>query len=234
MRLFLNGGGDGQQTIVANGVFYELLDCSKPLLYVPLAMETELYQSCYQWITGEFKDFDMPLIEMVTSSKELYFKKFEDYCAIFIGGGNTFKLLSDLKTSGSFDKIRNFIDKNGIVFGGSAGAIIFGENLDSCIYADNNDVGLTEIDGFDVLNGVSFLCHYTNESDEMTKRQTHYLLELSSTLTILALPEEDTIYIHGDNISMLGDRPYYIFKNRTRLEYNIENLKSVLDDIFTS
>ncbi len=68
----------------------------------------------------------------------------------------------------------------------------------------------------------------------MTKRQTDYLLELSSTRTILALPEEDTIYIHGDNISMLGDRTYYIFKNRTRLEYNNDNLKSVLDDIFAS
>ena len=47
MRLFLNGGGDGQQATLANRIFYELLDCSKPLLYVPLAMETELYPSCY-------------------------------------------------------------------------------------------------------------------------------------------------------------------------------------------
>ena len=36
---------------------------------------------------------------------------------LFIGGGNTFKLLYELKSSGAFKKIKQFINNNGIVFG---------------------------------------------------------------------------------------------------------------------
>ena len=38
-------------------------------------------------------------------------KNLENYSALFIGGGNTFKLLKDLKDSGSFEKIKVFLDK---------------------------------------------------------------------------------------------------------------------------
>lgn len=42
----------------------------------------------------------------------------EKYSAIFIGGGNTYKLLRDLKTSGCFGKIKAYIENDGIVFEG--------------------------------------------------------------------------------------------------------------------
>ena len=42
---------------------------------------------------------------MVKSAEELDGTNVENYSAIFIGGGNTYKLLNDLKASGSFEKI---------------------------------------------------------------------------------------------------------------------------------
>jgi len=48
-----------------------------------------------------------------------------DYSFLFIGGGNTFKLLYDLKSSGAFVNIQGYLNNGGVVFGGSAGAIIF-------------------------------------------------------------------------------------------------------------
>ena len=47
---------------------------------------------------------------MVTQASEIIYKHLDDYCAIFIGGGNTFKLLNDLKTSGAFETIKEFIN----------------------------------------------------------------------------------------------------------------------------
>ncbi len=213
MKIFLNGGGDGAQTIEANMRLNEVIDHAKPLLYIPLAMEREMYPSCLEWIKSELKDLDIISIEMVTSAQAVMDKDLSQYCAIYIGGGNTFKLLHDLKRSGAFEKIRDYIENDGIIFGGSAGTIIFGETLESCALDDANEVDLKDIAGFDVLNGISFLCHYTNRTEEKDNESKEYLLELSKRRKVIALPEEDTLFFNGSEIELIGRRPYYVFEN---------------------
>lgn len=213
IKIFLNGGGDGIQTVEARKKFNEIIDHTKPLLYVPLAMESDMYDGCYEWINGEMRDVDLPAIEMVRSARELANKNLYDYCALFFGGGNTFKLLNDLKQSGAFTKIKEYIENDGVTFGGSAGAIIFGESLEACCLDDTNDVGLTDTLGFDVLNGISLLCHYTNRTPENHAENKAYLTELSKKMKIVALPEENTIFINGNDIKVIGSRPYYYFEN---------------------
>lgn len=220
MRIFLCGGGDGIQTANAYKKLNETIDHTRPLLYIPLAMESDKYSSCYEWITTELKDLNISNIEMVTQASEIIYKHLDDYCAIFIGGGNTFKLLNDLKKSRAFEKIQEFINNNGIVFGGSAGAIIFGKNLKSCALDDDNTVNLEDISGFDVLNGYSILCHYTNRTKEKDEESKEYLLNLSKEEKIIALPEEDTIFINDNDMQVIGTKPYYIFENNTIQEKN--------------
>ena len=147
MKLLLCGGGCGEQTIEANKKFNEIIDHTKPLLYVPLAMDENKhpYDGCLEWITGELSSVNIPKIEMVRSFEELASKNFNDYCAIFIGGGNTYNLLKGLKVSGTFNKIREYINNDGIVYGGSAGAIIFGYDINSCLAMDENNVNLEEL-----------------------------------------------------------------------------------------
>lgn len=172
-----------------------------------------MYDSCREWINGELKNIDIPYIETVKSAEELAAKNLNDYSMIFIGGGNTFKLLKDLKVSGAFDKIKEYLNNDGVVFGGSAGAIIFGENLEACRLDDENKVNLTETGGFDILNGISFLCHYTNRTAEKDEKSRQYLLEISKRRKVAALPEEITLFVNGDNIEVIGNKPYYFFEN---------------------
>lgn len=219
MKLFLNGGGDGAKTAQVNKRFHEVIDHTKPVLYVPLAMESEKYPGCLEWIKGELSGVDVPGIEMVTSAEEITAKDLTGYSAVFIGGGNTFQLLYKLKASGAFEAIKDFIEHNGVVFGGSAGAIIFGADLEACALDDANDVGLQDTAGFDVLNGISLLCHYTNRTEEKDRESTEYLTELSKKRRVIALPEEDTIFINGDEIEIIGTRPYYYFENGLRKQY---------------
>ena len=221
MRIFLNGGGDGDQTIEANKRLNDVIDHKKPLLYIPLAMEREMYPSCLEWIKGELRDVDITGIEMVTSAQEIADKDLSQYCAIFIGGGNTFKLLYELKISGAFEKIKTYIENDGVIFGGSAGAIIFGESLESCILDDTNEVGLKDIRGFDVLNGISLLCHYTNRTEEKDNESKQYLLELSKQRKVIAFPEDDTLFINGDVVELIGERPYYMFESGVMKEQTV-------------
>lgn len=221
MRIFLNGGGSGTKTVKVNQRLNEIIDHTKPILYIPLAMNKEKYDRCYQWITEELKNVKVPYIEMVRDTSELSLKKLDDYSLIFIGGGNTFKLLFDLKESNCFEKIMQYVNNNGLIFGGSAGAIIFGQDLESCILDDKNEVDLKDIKGFDVLNGVSFLCHYTNRTIEKDNESTRYLLELSKRKKIIALPEEVTLFINDNKLEVIGTRSYYLFDKGIRKKINI-------------
>ena len=220
MRLFLCGGGSGEKTIEANKKLNEIINHTKPILYVPLAMQRDRYDSCYEWINEELKDVGIPNIDMVISADELASKDLNLYSAIFIGGGNTYKLLSELKMSGAFENIKEYLNNDGIIFGGSAGAIIFGQCIDTCKYADKNEVELKDQMGFDVFNNFSILCHFTNESEEKTEINRKYLLELSKEEKIIALPEEDTIYYEDGKYEIIGNRPYYIFEEGNMIVFN--------------
>ncbi len=214
MRVFLCGGGSGIQTADAYEKFSGLIgDKSKPLLYIPLAMYDCNMDDCYTWIKEELKSYNIENIEMVRAPKDLVDKSLEDYSAIFIGGGNTYKLLFELKLTEFYDKLKEYINNNGIVFGGSAGAIIMGKDIKSCNLDDGNEVGLVDTKGIDVLNGYSVLCHYTNRSEEQNEKNKSYLTELSNEMKVIAIPEEDTMFISDSGIEVYGDKPYYIFDN---------------------
>lgn len=223
MKVFLCGGGAGEQTIEANKRLNEVIDHAKPCLYIPLAMEADMYDSCYKWITGELKDLDISYIDMVRSAEELAEKELSEYSVLFIGGGNTYKLLYDIKRCGMFEKIREYLENGGVAFGGSAGAIIFGEDLESCELDDPNEVDLKETAGYDVLDGISVLCHYTSRTTEEDEKNKEFLLSISDHRRILALPEEVTVFVNDDKVEVIGDRPYYYFEKGEILENYFQN-----------
>lgn len=223
MKLILNGGGTDNQVIDARRLLNSLIDHSKKILYIPFAWNDSTYSGCLEFMTSELSDIDKQGIDMVKSTDELMSKNFTDYSCIYIGGGNTYKLLNILKVSGAFDKIKKYLlEDNGIVYGGSAGAIIFGKDLDSCNTDDTNEVGLVDNTGFDMINGYSLLCHYTSRDEDKTELSKKYLLELSKTKPIYAIPEEDTIFVNDNEANFIGTRPYYEFINGEIIKREID------------
>ena len=234
MRLFLCGGGDTEKTVETHKRMNEIIDHNKPILYVPLAVDEDVHplDNCSEWIKGELAPVEVPYIDMVRSFEDLSTIDYNNYSAIFIGGGNTFKLLKGLKDSGAFNKIKDYINNDGIIFGASAGAIIFGYDINSCSSMDDNDVNLKDTKGFDALNGLSIFCHYLNHKSRLTEeeniaREQKYTKALQQFSLengeVIALPEEDTIFINGDNVEIIGTLPYYIFRNGTRSKIEIED-----------
>ena len=212
MKLILNGGGTGKDVESARKLLNSVIDHGKRILYVPFAWPDPGYRGCLEFMTGELSDVDKAGIDMVRTPGELALRELTDYACLYIGGGNTYRLLKDLKTGGVFEKIRKYLaEDDGIVYGGSAGAIIFGRDLDSCNTDDENEAGLADNTGFNMLNGYSLLCHYTNRDAERTERSRRYLLELSKTKPVYAIPEEDTVFTDGSRIVFIGERPYYEF-----------------------
>lgn len=228
MKLLLCGGGSGEKNIHANRKFNEIINHAKPLLYVPLALDEKKYDECFEWIHGELKDVDIPFIEMIYSANEIVNKDLNQYCAIFIGGGNTFRLLAKLKKSGAFNNIKKFIENNGVVYGGSAGATIFGYDINVCLYTDKNDIKLKDTRGFNCLSGKSIAAHYTNKSKEKTEVATEYLKKYSTLAeSVIALPEEVTIFINDKDIEFIGNKESYCFKKGERkiIDFYLEKEK---------
>lgn len=225
MKIFLNGGGSGKKIEPMIKKFGSLLDYSKPILYIPLAMSEEKYDDCLEWFKKEMSVINLVNIEMVRNGQELLDKKLNEYCALFIGGGNTYKLLKTLKTYDMFTRIKDFANNSGVIFGGSAGAIIFGQDIDTALYSDENNVNLNETNGLNFLNGASLLCHLGHNKEE-TEKNINYLLKYSKNKKVYYLPEENTIFINNNCIEIFGDKEYYIFENGKMTICNNQKKKS--------
>lgn len=224
MNLILCGGGWAEKTVIPNKLFESLIDAAKPILYIPLARDCgeDNYDSCKTWLTSELKDIKHGEIVMLRSASEIADKNVSDFAGIFIGGGNTYKLLKELKESSAVDWLKKYMQTDGVIYGCSAGSIIFGHDIDSCLYMDENEVALKDVNGLDSIFGFSFTAHYTNKNEEKTKKATDYLIEYSKKTPVLALPEEDSLYINDDLVKVIGTRPYYMFNQGMHTEFQPE------------
>ena len=238
MQLILCGGGSREQNTLANQKLNEIVDHNKPILYIPLAMDEKEhpYDGCFEWIQRELSKVDIPSIEMVRTFDELASKNLKNYAALFIGGGNTYKLLLGLKQSGAFHNIKDYILDNGIVIGGSAGAVIFGYDINIIESMDPNDVNLLDTKGFNALSGTSIFPHYTNQKSSLSEKEneermnkfTDSIINFSKSIgEVIAIPEEDAVYVNNGSIELLGTRPYFIFKNGLMEKFEIENNKQM-------
>ncbi|MEE0699167.1 MAG: Type 1 glutamine amidotransferase-like domain-containing protein [Bacilli bacterium] len=244
MKIFICGGGSGIKTESAIKKLNEVINHDKPILYVPLAMNEikHPYDGCYLWAKEELSNVDVPYIEMVRTFEEFAQQNIFDYSAVFIGGGNTYKLLDGIKKYGIFEQLKEYIENDGIIFGGSAGGIILGQDIDSCSSMDNNDVKLIDTKGFDVLNGISIFAHYTNFKKKFTEeenrlnhaRYTEALLKFSSSIgDVIGLPEENTIFIDNNHVEVIGTKPCYLFQNGLKMEIDPNNFELTLKNNLT-
>ncbi|MAG53027.1 MAG: peptidase, partial [Nanoarchaeota archaeon] len=145
LTLILSGGTGKNKEKSLNKLFLKLT--KGKILYIPIAKETRSHEESYKWFTSNLRKKD---VTMVTDlSKKVNLSKFK---GIFIGGGNTFKLLRRIKENKWGSKLKNF---KGIIYGGSAGAIIFGKDISLALYGkikDKNKVKLKNTKGLNLVN----------------------------------------------------------------------------------
>jgi len=166
--LILAGGGNPQEVVEIDDYFAGFVDKTKKVIYIPIAMEPECftYEECYKWFASVYSNYGIVNFEMWTELKNRTLNC-DEVAGVFIGGGNTFKLLKYIKDTG-FDKVlKQYIDNNGIVYGGSAGAIILGKTIGTATHADKNNVNLIDFSGLNCLYDYDIWCHYTDEDEQL-------------------------------------------------------------------
>ena len=207
-NLFISGGGGSKESFLLDKLFLERVDQKRSILYIPIAMEIDYlgFESCYDWIIKTVSDIAENFIdiEMWTDLNSKSWDDIKDFGAIYIGGGNTFKLLNYLFDTGFILLLKKYISNGGVVYGGSAGAIIMGKSVNTV--EEENDRDYKQSKGLNLFSGASIICHYENIMD---RKIINYAVENSEG--VIALPEKTGLFLLNSEISVIGYEPAYFF-----------------------
>lgn len=219
MNLILNGGGCGNQVKESYKLFADLVKGGK-VVYIPLAWNHGSYKGCLEFLSNELKHYGITNIDLITNAKQITRKKLDEAKGVFIGGGNTYKLLKMLKNTSAFKNIQHYMEKeDSVIMGGSAGALIFGKSIDTCKddglniknICDINEVNLTDTRGFNVLNDYSLIVHYQKLKAQIPQTQLRINRLLKEGNKLICLPEETSLYVHNNEFKFIGSKPAKIF-----------------------
>jgi dipeptidase E len=157
-RILLGGGGSADDERPIFERFSAWIGEGR-VLYLPIAAE-QPGSAHLAWVTSVLTPLGVHHVDMWTTLAGHDPAELTAYAGLFIGGGNTYWLLHQLRTEGFVAAIRDFAQQGGVVYGGSAGAIVLGANIATCAHIDHNDVGITDTHGLNLLDGQAVWCHY--------------------------------------------------------------------------
>ncbi|HUP44889.1 MAG TPA: dipeptidase PepE [Thermoanaerobaculia bacterium] len=134
--------------------------------------------------------------------------------AVFVGGGNTFRLLKTLYETKVFDAVRAAV-RGGIAYmGSSAGSNVAGPTIKT-----TNDMPIVYPPTFDAFGFVPFQInpHYldadpgsTHMGETREQRIVEFLEE--NDTPVVAIREGSAIRVEGGTVSLAGSRPARVFR----------------------
>lgn len=207
-QIYLSGGGNEHQSFSLDKFFFNTFKKSGRFLYIPIALRGhKLFPTAKLWMSGilELHDRTDIIFDVMDSPSEYVLEDLEKFDAIYIGGGNTWSLLQELKESGFSELLISYIENGSIVYGGSAGAIILGKRIDT--HDDENKINSKDFNGFNRLGNYSVTCHFKTEDSDRFKQWS-----TDNGYPIICLPEETGLIVDDNLVTCAGEKPCIIFK----------------------
>ena len=213
-RIILAGGGGAEDSRLLDELLASWLGPQGKLLYLPIALRgIRSFDSCLEWINETFTPLNITQITMWTDLAGHRFDELERFDAIYIGGGNTFSLLAELMDSGFDGYLRTYAKEGGIIYGGSAGAVVLGKDIRTVSHVDRNEVGLTEVRCLNLAEEHTIYPHYEPGDDHVIQEfvQEHQQ-------PVLAIPERSGVVIDSGRMCTVGFEPSYRFTDQGKFE----------------
>jgi dipeptidase E len=136
---------------------------------------------------------------------------------LFVGGGNTFRLLDQVGRAGFLDPVRHFVADGGDYYGGSAGAVLACDDIAIAEGHDPNDVGLSHLTALGLLHGVSVLPHFTESQLESARRWN-----IRHRRTLIGLPENAGLRLNNRMVTVVGDGIVYLMDQSSLSTYSAD------------
>ncbi len=200
--IILSGGGNEQQTFELDAFFFEKIKQGGSVLYIPIALRGhEYFNTAANWfldvvkIHGRENDLEITTIYDLETKFVL-----DQFDAIYIGGGNTWNLLQEIRDSGYDKMLTEYVQSGKVLYGGSAGAILFGKDI-SCQH-DEKSINIDSA-GLNLIGGHSVACHYNLNDDE------DIVEWVENNNKIIGIPENGgVILIDGEITQVIGGNSF--------------------------
>jgi dipeptidase E len=206
-KIVLAGGGGAEDSLLLDKKLASWIGQRGMMLFLPIAFQDpDLHKTGMAWITKTFSPLGVENIKMWSNLAEHNSTELFEFDAVYISGGNTYWLLAQIVGSGFDHHLINFVRAGGIVYGGSAGAVILGRDIQTVRHLDRNDTDLTETGGLDLAAGYSVWVHYQGEDDERIRA---YMVEKNNS--VIAISERSGVVMDDTGIQSVGYEPAYCF-----------------------
>ena len=178
----------------------------RTVTYIPTAAIAEEIEGMAEEETRILEDLGLTVdeLEVSTASRETVREKLMKNDMIFVGGGNTFFLLQELKRSGADQIIAQEVEKGKFYIGESAGAIAACPDIGYSAVMDVPDKapGLTDYTGMGLVDFyvVPHLGH-----PEMGPGAEMIIEKYSSELDLKGINDYQAILVEGDRVSILPE-----------------------------
>lgn len=151
------------------------------------------------------KKYGLDVVEMDVKNKneEEIHKMINGADVVLVAGGNTFYLMEKLKESGADKIIKEFIEKNGIYIGSSAGSIICCPTIEGAEEFDDPNLApkLDNFDGLGIFRDVIIPHTHKEKYFERVKKTTARLE--SKGYKVYPLTDDDVLFFDGDSCRIL-------------------------------
>ena len=197
----------------AEPIVREHLQDARRLLFVPFALQDR--DGYAAKARGRFADWGIEVDSLHDQDDPVAALKRAE--AVFVGGGNTFRLLKALQDRGLLGVLRARVREGMPYMGASAGS-----NLACPTIRTTNDMPIVEPAGFSALGVIPFQLnpHYldaTAGSEHMGETREQRLQEFleDNDVPVLGLREGGWLVRRGGELHLGGERPARIFRPGT-------------------
>jgi dipeptidase E len=209
-KLVLYSGGQLHKNQYIHEELVKLVGCKKniSMTYVPYCNEN--HKTFYARAQKRYKKFGVTKfnclpVDVPVDEKELSRVLKSDI--IYLAGGNTFYFLKHLKKSKLFSKLKDFVNRGGVLAGLSAGGIIMTPHIelagypDFDVHADDNEVKLKNMKALNLVK-FEFYPHYM-PSAKLDRALKDYSLQ--AMYPVIACHDGSGVVIDGPNRHIKGE-----------------------------
>ena len=176
----------------------------KTVTYIPTAGIAEEVEGMVEKETSTLESLGLTVdvLEVSTSSQEEIVDSLKRNDVIFVGGGNTFFLLQELRRSGADQIITREVNRGKLYIGESAGAVIACPDIGYCAGMDSSEKA-PELADYTGLGLVDFYIVPHIGNAEMGEAARKAVEEYSSSIELKAITDEQLIYVENEQIEIL-------------------------------